>query len=118
MPPDVARISTDFVHGDPIFVKKALAMAFGAGSVKAIMAFGFGSSMAITSLGFLVATDFLTTIGFNVLNASVASLNVGELFSAKRLGQTAPLPLAPTSLPPAPLLPPIPREGTSSMLIG
>ena len=39
MPPDVARISTDFVHGDPIFVKKALAMAFDVGSAKVIMAF-------------------------------------------------------------------------------
>ena len=26
--------------------------------------------MAITALGFLIATDFLTAIGFNVLNAS------------------------------------------------
>lgn len=75
MPPDVARISTDFVHGDPIFVKKALAMAFGVGSAKVVIAFDPGSAMAITALGFLMATDFLTTIGFNVLNASVASLN-------------------------------------------
>lgn len=118
MPLDVARISPDFVHGDPIFVKKALAMAFGAGSVKAIMAFGFGSAIAITALGFFMVTDFLTMIGFNVPNASVASLNAGELFSTKRLGQTAPQPLAPTSLPPAPLLTLIPREGSSSMLIG
>lgn len=102
MPPDVARISTDFVHGDPIFVKKALAMAFGVGSVKVVMAFDPGSAMTITALSFLIAIDFLTTIGFNVLNASVASLNACELFSAKRLGQTAPQPFAPTSPPPAP----------------
>lgn len=31
--------------------------------------------MTITALGFLIATDFLTAIGFNVLNASVARLN-------------------------------------------
>ncbi|WP_419063060.1 hypothetical protein [Ellagibacter isourolithinifaciens] len=52
--------------------------------------FGVSSAMAIAALGFLIATDFLTTIGFNVLNASVTSLNTGELFSTKRLGQTAP----------------------------
>lgn len=75
VPPDVARISTDFVHDDPIFVKKALAMAFGVGSTRAIMTFDPGSAMTATALGFLIATDFLTAIGFNVLNASVASLN-------------------------------------------
>ena len=89
-PPDVAHISSDFVYDDPIFVKKALAMAFGVGSAKVIMAFDPGSATTIAALGFLIATDFLTTIGFNVLNASVTSLNTGELFSTKRLGQTAP----------------------------
>ena len=87
---------------DPIFVKKALAMAFGVGSAKVVMAFDPGSAMTITALSFLIAIDFLTAIGSNVLNASVASLNACELFSAKRLGQTAPQPLAPTSPPPAP----------------
>lgn len=82
-PPDVAHISSDFVHDDPIFVKKALAMAFGVGSAKVIMAFDPGSAMAIAALGFLMVTDFLTTIGFNVLNASVIGVYVGELFSAK-----------------------------------
>ena len=82
-PPDVAHISPDFVHDDPIFVKKALAMAFGVGSAKVIMAFDPGSAMAIAALGFLMVTDFLTTIGFNVLNASVIGVYVGELLSAK-----------------------------------
>lgn len=50
-------------------------MAFGVGSAKVIMAFNPGSAMTITSLGFLMVTDFLATIGFNVLNASVARLN-------------------------------------------
>lgn len=80
-------------------------MAFGVGSAKVIMAFDPGSAMTITALGFLMVTDFLTTIGFNVLNASVIGVNAGELFSTKRLGQTAPYPLAPTSLP---LAPPVP----------
>lgn len=75
MPPGVARISADFVHGNPIFVKKALAMAFGVGSAKVVMAFDPGSAMTITALSFLIAIDFLTAIGFNVLNASVARLN-------------------------------------------
>lgn len=82
-PPDVAHISSDFVHDDPIFVKKALAMAFGVGSAKVIMAFDPGSAMTIAALGFLMVTDFLTTIGFNVLNASVIGVNAGELFSTK-----------------------------------
>lgn len=82
-PPDVARISSDFVHDAPIFVKKALAMAFGVGSAKVIMAFDPGSAMTITALGFLMVTDFLTTIGFNVLNAFVIGVNAGELFSTK-----------------------------------
>ena len=84
-PPGVAHISPDFVHDAPVFVKKALAMTFGVGSAKLIMAFDPGSAMAITALGFLMVTDFLTTIGFNVLNASVASLNSSSV-SAKRLG--------------------------------
>ena len=75
VPPDVAHISAFFVHGDPIFVKKAPAMAFGVGSAKVVMAFDPGSAMTTTALGFLIATDFLTAIGFNVLNASVASMN-------------------------------------------
>ena len=58
-------------------------MAFGVGSAKVIMAFDPGSAVAITSLGFLMATDFLTPLGFNVLNASVIGVNVCELFSAK-----------------------------------
>lgn len=65
-------------------------MAFGVGSAKVTIAFGVGRAMAIAALGFLIATDFLTTIGFNVLNASVTSLNTGKLFSTKRLGKTAP----------------------------
>lgn len=65
-------------------------MAFGVGSAKVTIAVGVGRAMAIAALGFLIATDFLTTIGFNVLNASVTSLNTGKLFSTKRLGQTAP----------------------------
>lgn len=65
-------------------------MAFGVGSAKVTIAVGVSSAMAIAALGFLIATDFLTTIGFNVLNASVTSLNTGKLFSTKRLGQTAP----------------------------
>lgn len=83
MPPDVGRISTEFVHGDPIFVKKALAMAFVVGSAKVVMAFDPGGALTITALGFLMVTDFLTTIGFNVLNASVVGVNASELFSAK-----------------------------------
>ena len=90
VPPDVAHISPDFVQDASDFVKKALAMAFGVGSAKVIMAFDPGSAMTIAAVGFLIAADFLTTIGFNVLNASVTSLNTGELFSTKRLGQTAP----------------------------
>lgn len=65
-------------------------MAFGVGNAKVTISFGVSSAMAIAALGFLIATDFLTTIGFNVLSASVTSLNTGELFSTKRLGQTAP----------------------------
>ncbi|WP_417048745.1 hypothetical protein [Ellagibacter isourolithinifaciens] len=65
-------------------------MAFGVGSAKVTIAVGVSSAMAIAALGFLIATDFLTTIGFNVLNASVTSLNTGKLLSTKRLGQTAP----------------------------
>lgn len=89
-PPDVAHISPDFVQDASDFAKKVLTMAFGVGSAKVTISFGVGSAMAIAALGFLIATDFLTTIGFNVLNASVTSLNTGELFSTKRLGQTAP----------------------------
>lgn len=89
-PPDVAHISSDFVQDASDFVEKVLTMAFGVGSAKVIMAFDPGSAMTITALGFLMVTDFLTTIGFNVLNASVIGVNAGELFSTKRLGQTAP----------------------------
>lgn len=72
VPPDVAHISPDFVQDASDFVKKVLTMAF-----------GVGSAMAIAALGFLMVTDFLTTIGFNVLNASVIGVYVGELLSAK-----------------------------------
>lgn len=89
-PPDVAHISPDFVQDASVFVKKVLTMAFGVGNAKVTISFGVSSAMAIAALGFLIATDFLTTIGFNVLSASVTSLNTGELFSTKRLGQTAP----------------------------
>ena len=46
-------------------------MAFGVGSAKVTIAFGVGRAMAIASLG------------FNVLNASVIGVYVGELFSTK-----------------------------------
>lgn len=83
VPPDVAHISPDFVQDASDFVKKVLTMAFGVGSAKVTISFGVGSAMAIAALGFLIATDFLTTIGFNVLNASVIGVNAGELFSTK-----------------------------------
>lgn len=92
MPPDVARISTDFVHGDPIFVKNALAMAFGVGSVKVVMAFDPGSAMTITALSFLIAIDFLTAIGFNVPNASVARLNSPSVLDEVSLPRRGNLP--------------------------
>lgn len=91
-PPGVAHISPDFVHDAPVFVKKVLTMAFGAGSAKAIMAFGVGRAMAITSLGFFMATDFLTTIGFNVLNASVARLNSPSVLDEVSLPRRGNLP--------------------------
>ena len=69
--PDVAHISPDFVQDASDFVKKVT------------ISFGVSSAMAIAALGFLMATDFLTTIGFNVLNASVIGVYVGELLSAK-----------------------------------
>lgn len=83
VPPDVAHISPDFVQDASDFVKKVLTMAFGVGSAKVTISFGVGSAMAIAALGFLIATDFLTTIGFNVLNASVIGVNASELFSTK-----------------------------------
>lgn len=46
-------------------------MAFGVGSAKVTIAFGADRAMAIASLG------------FNVLNASVIGVYVGELLSAK-----------------------------------
>ena len=58
-------------------------MAFGVGNAKVTISFGISSAMAIAALGFLMVTDFLTTIGFNVLNASVIGVYVGELLSAK-----------------------------------
>ena len=81
--PDVAHISPDFVQDASDFVKKVLTMAFGVGNAKVTISFGVSSAMAIAALGFLMVTDFLTTIGFNVLNASVIGVYVGELLSAK-----------------------------------
>lgn len=46
-------------------------MAFGVGSAKVTIAVGVSSAMAIAALG------------FNVLNASVIGVYVGELFSTK-----------------------------------